>query len=57
MKVEENVVVEKTKIMVDETGKLLDHNGNVLNLVYPMGRDEHRRLVKEIREIMQPMAS
>lgn len=46
-----------TQILVNEDGKLLDHNGQVLNLVYPMSKDEHRKLIKEIKESLQPMAS
>lgn len=34
--VKENNVIEKTKILVNNEGHLLDHDGNVLTLKYPI---------------------
>jgi hypothetical protein len=45
-------VYEQTKIVVNENGKLLDHEGKVLELKYPLTKEERRLLMKEIREYL-----
>jgi len=42
---------------VNEEGKLLDHDGLPLDLKYPMTSAERKQLVREVRELLQPIAS
>ena len=49
--------VEKTKIVVNEKGQLLDHDGKVVDLVVPMTPDDRRRLIKDIKEELKPLIS
>lgn len=43
--------------MVNEKGKLLDHEGKVLSLNYPISKEDRRKLLKDIKEYLQPTIS
>ena len=48
---------EPTKILVNEKGKLLDHEGKVLSLNYPLSKEDRRKLLKDIKDYLQPTIS
>jgi len=47
-----SVKYKETKIIVNEEGKLLDHNGFPLDLKYPMTSTERKQLLREMRELL-----
>lgn len=51
------VQIEKTEIVANEEGKLLDHNGEVIELRYPLSKDYKRKLFRELKDYLQPIAS
>jgi hypothetical protein len=47
-----SVKYKQTKILVNEEGKLLDHDGFPLDLKYPMTSAERKQLLREMRELL-----
>ncbi len=47
-----SVKYKQTKILVNEEGKLLDHDGFPLDLKYPMTSTERKQLLREMRELL-----
>ena len=50
-------MVEKTLIRVNELGPLLDHDGKVLELKYPLHKDSKKKLLRELKDFITPFAS